>query len=49
MTKKLSIVVAAIALASCDAGNGKNDIMEFMPGMKKADVTHLPRATTGGA
>ncbi|SHI07260.1 hypothetical protein [Bradyrhizobium erythrophlei] len=41
MTKKLSIVVAAIALASCDAGNGKNDIMGFMPGMKKADVHAL--------
>jgi len=41
MTKKLSIIVAAIALASCDAGNGKNDIIGFMPGMKKADVHAL--------
>ena len=41
MTKKLLIIVAAIALASCDAGNGKNDIIGFMPGMKKADVHAL--------
>jgi hypothetical protein len=46
MTKKLSIVVAAIALASCDAGNGKNDIMGFMPGMKKADVHALAESHT---
>lgn len=41
MTKKLSIIVTAIALASCDAGNGKNDIIGFTPGMKKSDVHAL--------
>jgi hypothetical protein len=41
MTKKLSIIVAAIALASCDAGNGKNDILGFRPGMTKADIHTL--------
>jgi hypothetical protein len=41
MTKKLSIIVAAIALASCDAGNGKNDIIGFTTGMTKADVHAL--------
>jgi hypothetical protein len=41
MTKSLSIIVAAIALASCDAGNGKNDIIRFMPSMMKADVYAL--------
>jgi hypothetical protein len=41
MTKKLSIIAAAVALASCDAGNGKNDIIGFMPGMMKADVHAL--------
>jgi hypothetical protein len=41
MTRILTIVVAAISLASCDAGNGKNDIIGFMPGMKKADVHAL--------
>ena len=42
MTRNLSIVVAAaITLASCDAGNGKNDIIGFMPGMKKTDIHAL--------
>jgi hypothetical protein len=41
MTKKLSIIFAATALASCDAGNGKNDIIGFMPGMKKAAIHAL--------
>jgi hypothetical protein len=41
MNRKLWIIVAAVALASCDAGNGKNDILGFMPGMKKADVHAL--------
>jgi hypothetical protein len=41
MTRNLSIIVAAIALVSCDAGNGKNDIIGFMPGIKKADVHAL--------
>jgi hypothetical protein len=38
MTRNLLIIVAAISLASCDAGNGKNDIIGFIPGMTKADV-----------
>jgi hypothetical protein len=38
ITKKLLPPFAALLLASCDAGNGKNDILGFMPGMKRADL-----------
>jgi hypothetical protein len=41
VTRNLLIVVAALSLASCDAGNGKNDIIGFKPGMTKADVHAL--------
>jgi hypothetical protein len=39
MKKNLSVIALAAALASCDAGNGKNDIIGFQLGMKK-DAVH---------
>lgn len=38
MNNKLAIILAALSLAACKAGNGKNDIFGFMAGMKKETV-----------
>lgn len=32
------VIVAGLLLASCDAGNGKNDILGFSPGMTRAEA-----------
>jgi hypothetical protein len=33
MKKKLAAIASTLALASCNAGNGKNDILGFEPGL----------------
>jgi hypothetical protein len=38
MTKRLAIVAALVLGACGNEGNGKNDILGFYPGMKRADL-----------